>query len=78
MLQQKGIYLSASAIYGHLKELGQIEPYERRVAPWKSPRYEVWQRNLMWGSDWTKLSCRRSAVVFVNGDRFLFALDRCL
>jgi putative transposase len=56
MLQQKGIYLSASAIYGHLKELGQIEPYERRVAPWKTARYEVWQRNLMWGSDWTKLS----------------------
>jgi len=55
MLQQKGIYLSASAIYGHLKELGQIELYERRSAPWKSPRYEVWQRNLMWGSDWTKL-----------------------
>src|SRR3989304_4311091 len=25
-------------------------------APWNSPRYEVWQRNLMWGSDWTKLS----------------------
>ena len=37
MLQQKGIYLSASAIYGHLKELGQIEPYERRVAPWEEP-----------------------------------------
>jgi putative transposase len=55
-LQQQGIYLSASVIYGHLKELGQIEPYERRAAPWKSPRYEVWQRNLLWGSDWTKLS----------------------
>ena len=56
VLQQRGVYLSASAIYGHLKELGQIEPYERRAAPWKSARYEVWQRNLMWGSDWTKLS----------------------
>ena len=22
----------------------------------EEPRYEVWQRNLMWGSDWTKLS----------------------
>jgi transposase InsO family protein len=55
MLQQQGVYLSASAIYGHLKELGEVEPYERRAAPWKSPRYEVWQRNLMWGSDWTKL-----------------------
>src|SRR5688500_16814687 len=46
----------ASVIYGQLKEHGQIEPYERRAAPWKSPRYEVWQRNQMWGSDWTKLS----------------------
>ena len=56
VLQQRGIYLSASVIYGHLKQHGQIEPYERRMAPWKSPRYEVWQRNQMWGSDWTKLS----------------------
>lgn len=55
MLQQRGVYLSATAIYGHLKAQGQIEPYERRAAPWKSPRYEVWQRNLLWGSDWTKL-----------------------
>jgi putative transposase len=54
-LQQQGVYLSASAIYGHLKELGWVEAYERRAAPWKSPRYEVWQRNLLWGSDWTKL-----------------------
>jgi transposase InsO family protein len=54
-LQQRGMYLSASAIYGHLKQLGQVEPYERRAAPWNSPRYEVWQRNLIWGSDWTKL-----------------------
>jgi putative transposase len=56
VLQQRGVYLSASVIYGHLKEQGQVEPYERRAAPWKEPRYEVWQRNLMWGSDWTKLS----------------------
>ena len=55
MLQQRGVYLSATVIYGHLKAQGQIEPYERRAAPWKSPRYQVWQRNLMWGSDWTKL-----------------------
>jgi len=56
VLQQRGVYLSASVIYGHLKEQGQVEPYQRRAAPWKEPRYEVWQRNLMWGSDWTKLS----------------------
>ena len=56
VLQQRGVYLSASVIYRHLKQQGQVEPYERRAAPWKSPHYEVWQRNLMWGSDWTKLS----------------------
>ena len=56
VLQQRGVYLSASVIYGHLKQRGQVEPYQRRAAPWKEPRYEVWQRNLMWGSDWTKLS----------------------
>lgn len=55
VLQQRGVYLSASVIYEHLKAAGQIEPYARRAAPWKSPRYEVWQRNQMWGSDWTKL-----------------------
>jgi putative transposase len=32
-----------------------VESYDRRAAPWKEPRYEVWQRNLMWGCDWTKL-----------------------
>jgi putative transposase len=56
MLQQRGVYLSASAIYGHLKAQGKVGPYERRAAPWKSPRYEIWQRKQMWGSDWTKLS----------------------
>jgi putative transposase len=55
VLQQRGVYLSASVIYGHLKQRGQVEPYERRAAPWKEPRYQVWQKNLLWGSDWTKL-----------------------
>ena len=50
VLQQRGVYLSASVIYGHLKAQGQVEPYQRRAAPWKEPRYEVWQRNLMWAA----------------------------
>jgi transposase len=33
VLQQQGVYLSASAIYGHLKAQGKVEPYERRAAP---------------------------------------------
>ena len=56
VLQQRGVYLSATVIYEHLRARGQVEPYERRAAPWKEPRYEAWQRNVMWGSDWTKLS----------------------
>lgn len=55
VLQSQGVYLSASAIYGHLRQKGWVESYDRRAAPWKEPRYEVWQRNLMWGCDWTKL-----------------------
>jgi putative transposase len=55
VLQSKGVYLSASVIYGHLKQKGWVEVYDRRAAPWKEPRYEIWQRNLMWGGDWTKL-----------------------
>jgi putative transposase len=54
-LLKEGLYLSASSVYGHLLERGQVEAYERRPSPLKEPRYEVWQRNLMWGSDWTKL-----------------------
>lgn len=55
ILQAQGVYLSYSSIYKHLKGLGQVEPYARRPAPWQSPRYEVWRRNLLWGCDWTKL-----------------------
>jgi putative transposase len=55
VLQSQGVYLSASAIYGHLRQKGWVEGYERRAAPWKDPRYEVWRRNLMWGCDWSKL-----------------------
>ena len=38
VLQQRRVYLSASVIYGHLKQRGQVEPYQRRAAPWHSPR----------------------------------------
>jgi transposase InsO family protein len=55
MLQNQGVYLSSSSVYHHLKSIGQVEPYERRPSPLKTPRYNVWKRNLMWGCDWTKL-----------------------
>lgn len=56
VLQAEGHYVSASAVYHHLKQRGQVEPYSRREAPWKQPRYEIRHRNLLWGSDWTKLN----------------------
>ena len=56
VLQAEGHYVSASAVYHHLKQRGQVEPYSRREAPWKQPRYEIRHRNLLWGGDWTKLS----------------------
>jgi len=55
VLQQRGVYLSMSVIYEHLKATGRVEPYERRPAPWPNPHYEVRQRNQMLGSDWSKL-----------------------
>lgn len=55
VLQGQGDYLSPSSVYAYLKRTGQVEPYARRAAPWKYPRYEVWQRNFLWGCDWTKL-----------------------
>lgn len=55
VLQKEGIYLSFSTIYQYLKGRGLVEPYKRRPSPWETPRYEVWQKNLMWGCDWTKL-----------------------
>jgi transposase len=35
VLQNRGVYLSASAIYGDLRQKGWVEPYERWAAPWK-------------------------------------------
>lgn len=55
VLQAMGVYLSASSVYERLKARGWAQSYERRPAPWKEPRYEVWRRNVMWGCDWTQL-----------------------
>ncbi|MCC7201976.1 MAG: hypothetical protein IT393_04840 [Nitrospirae bacterium] len=33
-LQGRGFYISASAIYSYLKNVGKVEPYARRSAPW--------------------------------------------
>ncbi len=41
--------------YHHLKSMDMIVPYERRPSPLKEPRYSLWQKDLIWGCDWTKL-----------------------
>lgn len=55
LLQNKGIYISASSIYQELKSHNLVEKYERRPAPWDEPFYEVIRANVMWGADWTKM-----------------------
>lgn len=55
IIQNAGAYISASSVYKVLKANGLVEPFERREAPWKSPRYEVCKRNTLWGADWTKI-----------------------
>lgn len=54
-IQAEGTYVSFSSVYERLKERGWDQSYERRPAPWKEPRYEVFRRNVMWGCDWTQL-----------------------
>jgi putative transposase len=79
VLQAEGCYVSASAVYGHLKRRNQIEPYARREAPWKQPRYEIRQRNLLWGGDWTRLSigyARWYLLTIIDWfSRYLIAFD---
>ena len=55
LIQQTGYYISPSSVFKVLKSHGLVEPFERREAPWKQPRYEVAKRNCIWGTDWTKL-----------------------
>lgn len=55
MIQLSGTYVSASAVYQHLKSQGKVEFYERRKAPWDEPFYEIIHANTMWGADWTKM-----------------------
>jgi len=55
LLQLRGDFVSSSVVYKRLKEMGRVEPYARRAAPWKDAFYEIWRANLMWGADWTKL-----------------------
>jgi putative transposase len=81
LLQNKGLYLSYSSVYHHLKSIDMIEPYERRPSPLKDSRYNIWQRNLMWGCDWTKLlinHIRWYLLIIIDFfSRYIIAYDIC-
>lgn len=81
MLQNKGIYLSCSSVYHHLKSINQVEPYERRPSPLKEPRYNIWGKNLMWGCDWSKLRINHTRwyllILIDFFSRYLVAWDIC-
>lgn len=55
LLQNQGVYISATSVFKVLKAHGLVAAFERRECPWKKRRYEVPKRNLMWGTDWTKI-----------------------
>jgi transposase InsO family protein len=55
ILQNTGFYISPATVYSRFKELGLVEPYRRRPSPLKTPQYEVFRRNVLWGGDWTRL-----------------------
>jgi transposase InsO family protein len=55
LIQAQGYFVSASTVFKVLKAHDMVESYERRESPWKKPRYSVWARNLLWGTDWTKI-----------------------
>jgi putative transposase len=55
VLRAEGIWVSPSSCYRVLAAADLVEPYERREAPWRQPRYEPRGPNLLWGEDWTGL-----------------------
>jgi transposase len=77
-LQSRGVYLSASAIYGYLRQKGWVEPYERRAATWKDPRCEVSAEKSDVGMRLDSAHGGWASVVSFDCDRFLFPTDRSL
>jgi len=81
ILQNKGLYLSYSSVYNHLKSIDMIEPYERRPSPLKEPRYNILRRNVMWGCDWTKLLINHTRwyllILIDFFSRYIIAYDIC-
>ena len=55
-LRHEGHWISESSCYRILRTLGWVFPQPLREAPWKTPHYEPFAPNQVWGEDWTILS----------------------
>jgi len=55
-LRHEGFWVSPSSVYRILKAKGWILPQNLREAPWKTPHYEPFCPNQIWGEDWTLLN----------------------
>lgn len=54
-LRDYGYWISPSSCYRSLKALGWVSPQQLHEAPWKTPHYEPFRPNQIWGEDWTIL-----------------------
>ena len=55
-LRHEGVWISPSSCYRILKAKGWMISQSLREAPWKTPHYEPYQPNQIWGEDWTLLN----------------------
>lgn len=57
-LRHEGHWISEASCYRILRALGWVFPQPLREAPWKTPHYEPFAPNQVWGEDWTILSIK--------------------
>jgi len=55
LLRHEDMWVSPSSCYRTLKSAGLVWDWSLREAPWKTPRYEPFRPNQIWGEDWTGL-----------------------
>ena len=53
LLRHQDIWVSPSSCYRTLKSQGLVWEWTLREAPWKTPHYEPYRPNQIWGEDWT-------------------------
>lgn len=66
-LRSGGVWVSSSSCYRLLKSFGWVLPQKLRSAPWKTPHYEPFKPNAIWGEDWTiiNIACSRYYLLTV-------------